>query len=280
MYSKEISKNKNSKTKEITLSVHKIVTKFNPDENMSNKKNKSPNDGVKREVDPCFKIVNFCNEKRDLIRKFQVFVYKNKEKNSKTIEYSTSCDKKITTIDLLQDVLKNYNHGKEDEEKIEISSTKLFLKSKTELFDKFLEDKQELQDLLFDIGKNKNKFLCIVIMDDFFDFEIFLKDKKVAKRYLNLNFYGNENIIHPWFTHLDIEDFNKIYAKKLVTMLKNFTNEYLGIYYDDSKISIIDNEADIYINFFEVKKQEISQYSLRLFQTQYTGSFIKIVLKE
>ena len=277
--------NKNIKNSKSYVSPQTIVdsTKFNSRIEISSNKKKINSNGVEKNIKDKIidlRISDFV-ERKNMLRRFQVKTYKNKSKDFKLIEYSTTCDKKITSIDFLQVVMNIYNKSKEDYEKDDLSYAKLYIKAKNEIFEKFLEDKEEIQDILYEVSRNKSKHFCVVIMnEDFLEFDDFLKMRD-SKRYVNINFCGFIDPINPCFTDLEIDDFSKLEIKQLMKKLKEFTSKNFSIDIDESRTFFIDVNEDISKNLFDIKTHKINDhYYLRLLQTQYIRNLIKIYIKE
>jgi len=215
-------------------------------------------------------------------RNFKIHIFKNKKKAYREIEISTSCDKKITVYDFLINIIKTYNNL-EVIEQVDLINAKLLLSSKYQIFDKFLNEHEEIQEQLYEIHQTKNKQLSVVILDndEIIDFEDFLKKGSNSKQYFNINFPGHSETIPPCFTTLNINSSNTFEEKTLVNNLQKFLKENYNMEVEKSKMFFIRIDECVYKSIYtDISNSAIDEYYLRILQKDNKNNFIKIYIKE
>ncbi len=220
--------------------------------------------------------------KKDILRNFKIHIFKNKKKAYREIEISTSCDKKITVYDFLINIIKTYNNL-EVIEQVDLINAKLLLSSKYQIFDKFLNEHEEIQEQLYEIHQTKNKQLSVVILDndEIIDFEDFLKKGSNSKQYFNINFPGHSETIPPCFTTLNINSSNTFEEKTLVNNLQKFLKENYNMEVEKSKMFFIRIDECVYKSIYtDISNSAIDEYYLRILQKDNKNNFIKIYIKE
>jgi len=221
-------------------------------------------------------------QKKDMIRTFKIQIYKNKSKAFKNIEISTSCDKKITVNDFLLNVIRTYNKSQEVDD-FALLNAKLLLSSKYHIFDKFLNEHEEIQEKLFEIHQTKNIQLSVIILDheEILDFENFLKKESNSIQYFNINFPGHSENIPPCFTTLNLQSSNTYDEKILIHNLQKFLKENYNLEIERTKMFFIRIDESVYKSIFtDISSTPIDDYYLRILQKGNKHNFIKIYIKE
>ena len=201
---------------------------------------------------------------KSFVRKFQVKVNINKRRECHSYEYSTTCDKKVKTIDLVYEVINKYNLNKNNKELVDIMKCKLYLKIKN-VFHKFLKNNEEIQEILYDIAMQGNIELGIVIVDDNFNG--------------NMCFNFSEDSIPPFFYYYDFE-INQLDIKKIIIELKEIIKQNYEIKIDELRMFFINIEEDRNKKDYEIKKIPIKDINyFKELQIHFKKEFIKIYIK-
>lgn len=227
-------------------------------------------------------IRKFIEKKKDILRTYKIPIYKNKTKDVKEIEISTSCDKKITVNDFLVDVIKKYNLNYGLINHADLVNAKLFLKSKIEIFDKFLNEQEEIQDILVEINQNKRMILSIVLIDaeEIIEFENFLKEGVNSKRYININFPHASDPIPPCFSNLNIDNFNDLNAKSFIQKLQIFIKQNYNLYIETTQMYFIRAGENVDKSLADIPKNQIDDYYLKILQKDNINKYVKIFVKD
>ena len=201
---------------------------------------------------------------KSFVRKFQVKVNINKRRECHSYEYSTTCDKKVKTIDLVYEVINKYNLNKNNKELVDIMKCKLYLKIKN-VFHKFLKNNEEIQEILYDIAMQGNIELGIVIVDDNFNG--------------NMCFNFSEDSIPPFFYYYDFQ-INQLDIKKIIIELKEIIKQNYEIKIDELRMFFINIEEDRNKKDYEIKKIPIKDINyFKELQIHFKKEIIKIYIK-
>jgi hypothetical protein len=189
-----------------------------------NKRMKTPTERKMESEENLYpKIEDFLKNKREsLIKVSRVFIHKNFSSDIASIDYSNDLNSKILAVSLLQDVIKIHN---ELPNKISIDCAQMYLLWNNNIFNRFLEVSNEVQDILLNIFNFKNSKFCVVLMDNLPDVSLFLSDKSGDKKLFAVSFCGFSKDIPPCFTDFEIDNLKDLDHMKAVEKIFNWLNQ-------------------------------------------------------